>query len=460
MNKKILIKNGTLVSGSQSFISDLLIEGKKITKVGRNLFAPDASVIDAEGFLVFPGFIDPHTHLDLDTGTMKTADNFKTGTRAAIAGGTTCILDFATQNKGETLNEALNHWHLMAQNVSSCDYGFHMAITDWNLDIANEIPILAEKGVTSYKLYMAYDSLRVSDQEVFESLKAVKKVGGIVGMHCENGDLVNALIKEEKHLGHLSPKAHPLSRPDFVEAEAINRFLYIAEAANAPVYIVHLSTQLGLEECLRARKRGQQVMIETCPQYLLLNDSVYDKPSFEGAKYVFAPPPRKENDEEALWEGLSQHQINTIGSDHCSFNFVGQKDVGINDFSLIPNGIPGVEHRPILTYTYGVCEGRITLEEMVALLSENVAKIFGMYPEKGALLPGSDADIVIWNPEIKGIISAENQHHNNDYTPYEGFPTKGRPELVLLGGEIVVKKGEIVIENRGHYVPRFKSNFS
>lgn len=459
MNKKILIKNGSLVSGQKSFISDILIEGKKIIQVEKEINDPKAEIIDATGLFVFPGFIDPHTHLDLDTGTMKTADDFKTGTRAAIAGGTTCILDFATQNKGESLTEALENWHQMANGMSSCDYGFHMAITDWNPDVQKEIPKMANSGVTSFKLYMAYDALRVSDRAIFETLEAVSKIGGLVGMHCENGDLVDALISEEKRKGHFSPKSHPVSRPDYVEAEAINRFLYIAKAANAPVYIVHLSTRLGLEECLRGRERGQDVIIETCPQYLLLDDSVYDKPDFEGAKYVFAPPPRKATDEIALWKAISENNINTLGSDHCSFNFHGQKDVGKEDFSLIPNGIPGVEHRPILAYTYGVCKNRMTIEQMVAILSENPAKIFGMYPQKGALLPQSDADIVLWNPKIEGRITAKNQYHNNDYTPYEGTKTLGRPELVLLSGEIVVEKGRVVTENKGSYVFRKESEY-
>lgn len=452
--KKTIIKGGILFSSKDTVNADILIEDGKIAKIGQRLEAQDANIIDAAGKYIFPGFIDPHTHLDMDTGTAHTADDFVSATKGAVSGGTTTIIDFATQNRGHTLTEALESWHALADDRSSCHYGFHMAITDWNEKTRKELKTMQDSGVTSFKLYMAYDNLRSNDHDIYEILKATKEFGGLVSMHCENGDLVNALIAEQKHVGHMSPAAHPLSRPDYVEAEAINRFLAIAEAADSPVYVVHLSTKRGLEECLKGRQRGQKVFIETCPQYLLLDDSCYELEGFESAKYVFAPPARKPADEKALWQAVSSGIVDTIGSDHCSFNMEGGKDLGKDDFSKIPNGMPGVETRPVLMYTFGVCENRMTLNQMAAQLSEIPAKIFGMYPQKGLLMPGSDADIVVWDPEYEGVVTQQNQYQNVDYTPYEGVKIKGRADIVLLNGEMVVEKGQVVAEKKGRYISR------
>lgn len=450
----IIIKNGTLVSSENQHKADIKVEKDLIVDIKENIDDDNADIVDATNCLIFPGFIDSHTHFDLDNGFTISPDDFFTGTRAAILGGTTTILDFATQNKGETLTEALNNWHKKADDVSSCDYGFHMAITDLNDNVYDEIRLMINKGVISFKLYMAYDNLRLSDDKIYEILKRVKEYDGIVGMHCENGDLVNILIKEQLRKGNTATTYHPLSRPNYVEAEAIARYLYIAGLADAPAYIVHLSTAEGLEEALRARKRGQEVYIETCPQYLLLDDSNYDLDNFGGAKYILSPPLRKIKDINKLWEALSKDYINTIGTDHCSFNIKGQKDVGIDNFSKIPNGIPGVENRPELIYTYGVCEGKITNEQMCSLLSENIAKLFGMYPKKGALKIGSDADIVIWDTNHEDLISAKTQAHNVDNTPYEGLKTIGRAKHVLLRGQHIVKNGELILKNHGKYVHR------
>ncbi|WP_291633374.1 dihydropyrimidinase [Clostridium sp.] len=454
----IIIKGGTIVTPSKSFISDIRVEGEIIAEIGENLEDDSAEIIDASRCLVFPGFIDSHTHLDLDTGYTNTADNFKTGTAAAIRGGTTTILDFATQNKGETLCEALNNWHNLAEGVSSCDYGFHMAITDWNQDVKNELQTMCKKGITSFKAYMAYDNLRINDGEVYEILNCLKEYNAILGVHCENGDLVNTMVKEELRLGNTSPSAHPLSRPNMVEAEAVSRFIDIAYLAKAPIYIVHLSTKEALDVVLRARKRGQKVYVETCPQYLLLDDSLYLKEGFESAKYVLSPPLRKKDDIERLWQALISKDIDIIGTDHCSFNFKGQKDHGINDFSKIPNGIPGIEHRPILMYTYGVDRGKITKEQMCSLLSENIAKMFGMYPRKGTLQVGSDADIVIWDAVTQRIISVDNQKHNVDYTPYEGFKTIGYAKDVFLRGSHIVEDGNVIKQNFGKFIKRGGTN--
>lgn len=453
----ILLKGGTIVTPEKSFQADLKISGDKISAIGNNLEENDAKVVDVSGALLFPGFIDSHTHFDLDVGSTITTDDFRTGTRGAIVGGTTTILDFATQNKGETLIEALAHWHEKADSVSSCDYGFHMAITEWNDTISNELDDMVKEGITSFKLYMAYDNLRISDAGVYQVLKRVKEIGGIVGMHCENGDLVNELIKDQKALGNLLPSAHPKSRPPIVEAEAINRYLTIAKLADAPVNIVHLSSKEGYEEAIKGRSRGQKVYIETCPQYLLLEDSCYEIEGFEGAKFVFSPPARKKLDIDCIWNALQEDEINTIGTDHCSFNYKGQKEIGIHDFSKIPNGIPGVEHRAVLIYTYGVLKNRITQEQMCKLLSENTAKLYGLFPQKGRLQVGSDADIVVWNPSYEGVISAKSQEQNVDYTPYEGLAIKGRAERVYLRGIETVQAGRIIKDKAGQYIPRKES---
>lgn len=454
----IIIKGGTIVTPRKSYISDIKIEGEIIVSIGENLEEDKSQIIDAVGCLVFPGFIDSHTHLDLDTGYTRTADNFKTGTAAAIIGGTTTILDFATQNKGETLSEALNNWHNLAENVSSCDYGFHMAITEWNGDIKNEIETMCQQGVTSFKAYMAYDNLRINDGDIYDILKCLKKYNSILGVHCENGDLVNTMVKEQLSSGNTTPAAHPLSRPNMVEAEAVSRFIDIAYLADAPIYIVHLSTKEALDVVLKARKRGQKVYIETCPQYLLLDDSLYLGEDFESAKFVLSPPLRKKDDIERLWQALVAEDIDIIGTDHCSFNHSGQKEHGINDFSKIPSGIPGIEHRPILMYTYGVTKGIITKEQMCSTLSENIAKMFGMYPRKGTLQVGSDADIVVWDTLTQGIISVDNQKQNVDYTPYEGFKTIGYAKQVFLRGAHIVEDGNIINENLGKYIKRGENN--
>ncbi|MCD8300935.1 MAG: dihydropyrimidinase [Clostridiales bacterium] len=451
---KYLIKNGTLVSSQECRHEDILIEGEKILCTGPDLEVADAEVIDASGKYIFPGFIDTHTHFDLDAGDFHTADDFYTGTKAAIAGGTTTVLDFTTQDKGQTLKEALDVWHGMADGKSSCDYGFHMSITDWNEKSRAEIPEMTRLGVTSYKLYMAYDNLRVNDGEILEILSEVEKEHGIIGVHCENGDLITALVSRLKADGENRISMHPASRPPEVEAEAIHRLLSIAKLAGAPVNVVHLSTAAGLEEVRRARAAGQTVFAETCPQYLLLDDSEYERPGFDGAAYVLSPPLRKRSDIEALWEAVCNGEIDMIGTDHCSFNMKGQKERGLSDFTLIPNGIPGVEHRPVLFYHFGVASGRTDVNMMCRLLSERPARLFGMYPRKGAILAGSDADLVIWDPDRRWIITAEDQLQNADNTPYEGFSVTGRASQVFLRGQRIVNEGEILAECQGQYIKR------
>ena len=455
---KYLIQGGMVVTPRGSSHQDILVENGKIAAVGKGMDCPDAEIVDASDCLLFPGFIDSHTHFDLKNALAHSPDDFRAGTKAALLGGTTVVLDFATQERGETLMQALENWHRMADGKSSCDYGFHMSFSEWNPSLKEEIRVMEQEGVTSFKLYMAYDNLRVNDGEMYEILQEVGKIGGIVGTHCENGDLVNALVKEQKAKGNFAPWAHPLSRPDVVEAEAVSRYLRVAGLAGVPVNIVHLSTAKALEEVRRARAAGQDVYVETCPQYLLLDDSHYNAPFEEACKFVLSPPLRKLEDCTALWEGLARGEVDTVGTDHCSFT-LAQKANGKDDFSKIPNGVPGVQHRAQLLYTYGVGAGHITKEQMTAVLSENIARQFGLFPQKGILAEGSDADIVIWDPLAEGVISAKTQAHNVDNTPFEGFRTKGAARDVFLRGEWVVKDGIVVKEGRGTYLKRHQSEY-
>ncbi len=447
-----VIKNGALVMPGAIVKADLRIEYGKIAAIEQGL-REEGDVIDASGCLVFPGFIDAHTHLDMDAGPTLTADNFTTGTRAALRGGTTTVVDFATQERGGSLAEALRAWHAKADGKAYCDYAFHMAVTGWDENVAREVVAMPEAGVTSFKVYMAYDNLRMGDGEIYDLFKRAKDAGAIVACHCENGDLVNHLVAERRAAGQLAPRYHPLSRPDYVEAEAVCRFLAIARAAGAPAYVVHLSTRAGLEEALRARARGQKVVLETCPQYLLLDDGRYAAAGFEGAKYVCSPPLRKGYDQTALWEAALNGSIDLVATDHCSFNFAGQKELGREDFSRIPNGLPGVEHRATLLYTYGVVARKMAPGRMAEILSENPAKVLGMYPQKGALAVGSDADIVIWEDASDAICAAD-MEQNVDYTPYEGMKIAGRARDVLLRGELAVVGGRLCGEAKGRYVYR------
>lgn len=444
----ILLKGGKVITAVDTYYADIRIEGEKIVSIGSDLEKADDEIIFVSGCYILPGGIDTHTHFDLTVGDVTTADDFSSGTKAAIIGGTTTILDYATQNKGESLKEALRKQHKKADGVCYCDYGFHMGITDWNDKIANEMEELIKEGVTSFKLYMAYKGeLQVDDSVILKALKRSKEINALLCFHCENGDVIEQLINEAKSNGNKSPYYHAKTRPVEAEREAITRLLNFSEIIDAPVYIVHLSSYEGMLSILDAKKRGVKVYVETCPQYLLLDDSYYgekESSSFEGAKYVISPPLRKIYDQRALWKGISSGEIITIGSDHCSFNYKGQKDTGICDFTKIPNGAPGVENRVGLIYTYGVLTGRISLNEMVALTSTNAAKLFGLFPQKGTIAVGSDADIVVWDPDFHSAIRANNQTQNVDYTPYEGFNQQGRVQHEFLRGNKVVSNSELI----------------
>ena len=459
--KRTLLKGGTVVSGSSSVKADVLIEGEKIAAVGELTQVPDGTdVIDVSGKLLFPGFIDTHTHFQMQAAECVTADDFDSGTRAALAQGTTTILDFTSQKRGGTLMAALDHWHEMADGHCSCDYSFHMSITDWNPEVKQEIPLMTREGITSYKVYMAYANLRVSDHDIYEIMQAVGSEQGIIGNHCENGDLIEAVTSSLRARGITGTEAHPIAHSREIESEAVNRYLTIAYEAGVPVNIVHLSTAQSLHFANMARERGQIVCVETCPQYFYLDDSMYSLPDFEGAKYVFSPPARKKEDQEALWKGIENGEIDTIGTDHCSFNFAVEKRLGFHDFASIPNGIPGVEHRPGLMYAGGVKGGHMTDNDFCRLMTENAAKEYGMYPRKGAIAPGSDADIVVWDPDKIWTITAAEQVQNVDYTPYEGMKAAGSAERVYMHGELAAEKGKVIKTGLGRFVSRGSADLS
>ncbi|MBS5065557.1 MAG: dihydropyrimidinase [Hungatella hathewayi] len=453
---KRLLKGGNVVSGEGWAQEDVLIEDGIIKRVGADLTCEMKNVdavVDVSGKWLFPGFIDVHTHFDLAVAGTVTADNFETGTKAAISGGTTTILDFCTQYKGESLQTALDNWHKKADGVSSCDYGFHLAISDWNDDICEELAKVVTEGVSSFKLYMTYDDMILDDEAIYEVLARLKELGGIAGVHCENSGIIKAMVKEAKAAGHMDTSAHSATRPAVVEAEAISRLLKIAAIVDTPVIIVHLSSGAGYQEVKYARERGQEVYLETCPQYLLLDESKYRLPDFEGGRYIIAPPLRRVEDQTRLWNALRKDHIHTISTDHCSFT-LAQKEMGKEDFTKIPGGMAGVETRPVLIYTYGVLTGKLTIEQMCRLLSENPAKLYGMYPQKGCIAPGSDADIVVWEPDEAWTLTKDNQVANVDYQAYEGFEVKGKAEKVYLHGELVVEDGRVVKEFEGRYVRR------
>lgn len=451
---RTLFKGGQVVSSSGAVGMDVLVDGEKIVEVGEGLSLDNGNIVDVEGKLLFPGFIDGHTHFDLHVAGTVTADDFATGTKAAVKGGTTTIVDFATQYPGETLMEGLANWHKKADGKCSCDYGFHMSVTDWNPEVSRELLRMMEEGVSSFKLYMTYDT-QVDDKTIYEILKRLKEIGGIAGVHCENSGVIAALQEEAVRAGKMGVLSHVLTRPAQAEAEAVSRLLRLAQIAKAPVLVVHLTCEEGLKEILSARERGQEVFAETCPQYLLMNKELYELPGFEGARYVIAPPLRSARDEEVLWKALKDGQIQIISTDHCSFT-TEQKELGREDFRRIPGGMPGVETRGILLYSEGVRKGRITEGEMCRLLSENPAKLFGMYPKKGVIAPGSDADIVVIDPAASEVIRAEEQLQNVDYAPFEGLNVQGKIAQVYLRGEKVVEDGKVLKELTGRYVARGK----
>lgn len=456
----LLVKGGTVVTASDTYVSDVRIEDEKIVAIGRNLPGTDNdTTINAAGRYIFPGGVDVHTHFELPFMGTVSADNFKTGTTAAVCGGTTTIVDFVIPEKGKPLRQALDCWHEKAGGKAVSDYGFHMAITEYNDAVAREIPGVIENGVSSFKCFMAYKNvLQVDDGQLISVLENVGKNGGLVSVHAENGDMIARLAKQFILEGKTAPEYHWRSHPSIAEEEAVSRAIALATFTGQSIYIVHLSGADGLKKVKDAVADGRKVYAETCPQYLLLPAELYLKPNFEGAKYVMSPPLRPADHLEKMWNGLAKGYIQTVATDHCPFNFNGQKDMGKNDFTKIPNGIPATGDRFNLLYTYGVAKGRISLNRFVEVVCTNPAKIFGMYPRKGSITVGGDADIVIFNPDAKTTISAKTQRHNVDYSAFEGFELSGAVESVLLRGKLAVKNGKYVGEQGdGKFISRKES---
>ncbi len=449
----MLITNGRIITAVDDYHADIFIEDDKVSLIGRNLSVEADEVIDASDRLVIPGGIDPHTHFDMPFGGTYSADDFETGTRAAAHGGTTTIIDFAIQQKGGSTLEALDTWHAKAEGKTYIDYGFHMIVTDMEDSRLGEMSHLAREGVTSYKMFMAYPGVfYVDDGTIFRAMRQAGEDGTLICMHAENGIVIDEIVKRAIAEGNTAPRYHASTRPTRMEAEGVHRAIAIAECADVPVYIVHLSSADALEQVNIARTRGVHAYGETCPQYLFLDESYYDQPDFEGAKYVMTPALRHKCNQPHLWRGLKFNDLQAISTDHCPFCFNEQKELGRDSFAKIPNGAPGVENRMALIYNGGVAEGRIDLNRFVQLTSTNAAKIFGMFPRKGTIAVGSDADIVIFDPDAQQTLSVDNgitHHMNVDYCTYEGFEVRGYPETVISRGRVVVR-GHETTGRKGH----------
>jgi dihydropyrimidinase len=459
----VLIKNGRIITAVDDYFADVYIDKDTVTMIGQHLPVQADTVIDATGKLVIPGGIDPHTHLDMPFGGTTSADDFETGTRAAAFGGTTTIVDFAIQTKGQSTLDGLDTWHAKAEGKTAIDYGFHMIVTDMPDERLKEMSRLADEGVTSYKLFMAYPGVLYSDDAtIFRAMRQAGEDGTMVCMHAENGIVIDEIIKRAVQEGKTAPKYHALTRPTRMEGEGVHRAIAIAEVAQVPVYIVHLSSADALNEVRRARDNGIPAFAETCPQYLFLDQSYYEKDGFDGAKYVMTPALREKWNQAELWKGLQFGDLHAIATDHCPFCFTGQKELGRDSFTKIPNGAPGVENRMALIYNGGVNEGRISLNKFVELTSTNAAKTFGMFPRKGTIAVGSDADIVIFDPNRTETISFQNpntHHMAVDYCTYEGFTVKGYPDTVLSRGKVIVEKNEYTgKKGDGRFIKRARYN--
>ncbi|HVG30492.1 MAG TPA: dihydropyrimidinase [Pyrinomonadaceae bacterium] len=446
---KTLIRNGRVITAVDDYKADILIDGETVSTIGARLDVEADRVIDASGKLVIPGGIDPHTHMELPFGGTQASDDFRTGTIAAAHGGTTTIIDFAVQYKGEALRQGLDNWHAKAEGKAAIDYGFHLIVTDLEDERVPELYKAMDEGVSSFKLFMAYPGVFLADDAtIFRAMSAAGSRGGLICMHAENGIVINEIIKRALAEGRTAPKYHALTRPTVAEAEGVHRAIRIAEMAESPVYIVHLSCADALNQVREARDRGLPAFAETCPQYLFLSIDDYGE-GFEGAKYVMTPPLREKWNQQELWKGLKSDDLQVISTDHCPFCMKEQKELGRGDFSKIPNGAPGVENRMALIYNGGVVEQRISLNRFVELTSTAAAKMFGLFPRKGTIAVGSDADIVIFDPDREQTFSVETQHMNADYSAYEGKTVKGVVELVLSRGRVVVENGEFKGEAGG-----------
>jgi dihydropyrimidinase len=439
----VLVRNGRIVTASDSYEADVYVDGGRVALVGQGLSLPADTVLDASGCLVLPGGVDVHTHLAMPAGEITSADDFETGTRAAAFGGTTTIVDFATPEPGESLLSALETWRRKAEGRASVDYGFHMAVREvGETTLAEMARLVRDEGVTSFKLYLAYPGvLQVDDAAFFRALLGARECGALTLVHAENGGVIDVLVKRALAGGETAPRYHALTRPPEAEAEATARAIALAAMAGAPLYVVHLSCAAALAHVAAARDQGFPVFAETCPQYLFLSIADYDRPGLEGARYVMSPPLREAADQEALWRGLAGGDLQVVATDHCPF-MLADKERGRHDFSKIPNGAPGIETRMVLLWDGGVRAGRIDAQRFVALTAAGPARIFGLWPRKGTIAVGSDADLVIWDPERETRLSVETLHMRVDYNPYEGRVVRGGPVVVMSRGDVIVDHGE------------------
>ena len=454
----ILIKNGRIITAADDYIADIFIENEKIVAIGKNLYFEAEQTIDASNKLVFPGGIDPHVHLDMPFMGTYSSDNYETGTRAALFGGTTMVIDFILQTQGKSLYNALNEWKGRSDGNAVGDYSFHMAVTDFNEKTKAEIKDMVEKeGITSFKTFMAYKgALMIDDAQMVGLMNEVKACGGMVTTHATNGDMIDFLVAKHKSEGKLSPLYHYISQPEVTESEASGRFADMADYTGVNAYIVHMTCEGALNHIRDATKRNQKVYAETCIQYLVLDASLYDK-GFESAKWVMSPPLREKKDQDTLWAGINQGLVQVVATDHCPFNWE-QKKMGENDFSKIPNGHPAIEHRMELLFSEGVVKNKISLNKFVEVSSTNAAKIFGMYPQKGTIGIGSDADIVIFDPNEKHTISVNSHHMNVDYSAYEGWEITGKSKTIILRGNIAVDDNKLLVnKGYGKFIKRNKS---
>ena len=454
----ILIKNGEIITATDRFFADVYVEDGTIKNIGQNLDKPktDTRVIDAKGHYVFPGAIDAHVHMELPFMGEVSSDDFETGTAAGLAGGTTTIIDFVIPARNQPLLDGLKSWKEKAKKSVS-DYAFHMAVTWFGDKTASEMEhCVRHEGITSFKTFMAYrGAIGVDDTEMIKVMETAKNLNALVTAHCENGEMVVALQEKLFKEGKVDPKYHAQSRPAPLEGEATGRAIMLARMTGVPLYIVHVTAKEAVDAIDEARARGQVVFGETCPQYLLLDDSVYDQPNFEGAAYVMSPPIRPRGHQEPLWAALKSGIIQTVATDHCPFHQHKQKEMGLKDFRKIPNGAAGIQNRLALMYTYGVLENRIDLHQFVEVNCSRPAKIFGMYPRKGAIMVGSDADIVIWDPTQTGVISAKTHLHKCDRNIFEGFKTKGGPAYVVANGKVQFENGKLNVERgAGRFISR------
>lgn len=450
-----LIKNGRIITAADDYVADIHIEGETIVAIGKNLQVAGAKEIDATGLLVMPGGIDPHVHLSMPFMGTFSSDDYETGTRAALFGGTTTVIDFVLQKQGDSLQAALDEWRGRAAGTAVGDYSFHMAVTDFNEHTRTEIKTMVHtEGITSFKTFMAYKgALMIDDRQMVGLMQEVKEQGGLVNVHATNGDMIDFLIAKHRSEGKLSPVYHYLSQPEVTEAEASARFLDMAHYTGCPAYIVHLTCEGALNAVRMATRRNQQAWVETCIQYLLLDDSLYHR-DFEGAKWVMSPPLRKPKDQETLWAGIKQGLVQVVATDHCPFKWE-QKLMGKDDFSKIPNGHPAIENRMELLFSEGVNKGRLSLNKFVEVTATNPARIFGMYPRKGTLAVGSDADIILIDPNEKHHLSAATHHMNVDYNGYEGWELTGKVKTVLLRGQVAIHENECFLQKGyGQFIKR------